>query len=337
MITVYVPCDASAVSLGADEVARAIRAEADRSKTEIKIVRNGSRGMFWLEPLVEIETPGGRIAFGLLSDYVFGGGRRVPLALAGVGSTLCSLAIAGTGPGTPMAVLLPLALVFGFVGIGWNGVQHTWMAELAGPRAAGSAVGLGLAVSSAGVTLGPIAFGWLVQAFGGYGGPWLGLAASMGVALVVLGLGLMFRGRRDWRASALLGFSLVGVAAAHSTSALVVAALILLTAPFYANYTPFYLALLTEVLVFGLFALAYDVLLGHARHGRQLVRRHGPHARRAQDASLAQGSPIQERQAQSRQVERGSRSERSTPWTSAGTMRPKTGSTVVGAVVSAPE
>jgi ABC-type branched-subunit amino acid transport system ATPase component/ABC-type branched-subunit amino acid transport system permease subunit len=43
----------------------------------------------------------------------------------------------------------------------------------------------------------------------------------------------------------------------------VVAALVLLTAPLYADYTPFYLALLTEVLVFGLFALAYDVLLGH--------------------------------------------------------------------------
>jgi branched-chain amino acid transport system ATP-binding protein len=45
--------------------------------------------------------------------------------------------------------------------------------------------------------------------------------------------------------------------------ALLLAALVLATAPLYANYTPFYLALLTEVLVFGLFALAYDVLLGH--------------------------------------------------------------------------
>jgi len=45
---------------------------------------------------------------------------------------------------------------------------------------------------------------------------------------------------------------------------LVFAALVLATAPLYADYTPFYLGLLTEVLVFGLFALAYDVLLGHA-------------------------------------------------------------------------
>ena len=68
MITIYVPCDASAVSLGADEVASAIRAEADRTKTEIKIIRNGSRGMFWLEPLVEVATPQGRIAYGPVGE-----------------------------------------------------------------------------------------------------------------------------------------------------------------------------------------------------------------------------------------------------------------------------
>jgi branched-chain amino acid transport system ATP-binding protein len=42
------------------------------------------------------------------------------------------------------------------------------------------------------------------------------------------------------------------------------AVLVLATAPLYADYTPFYLGLLTEVLVFGLFALAFDVMLGHA-------------------------------------------------------------------------
>jgi predicted MFS family arabinose efflux permease len=89
-------------------------------------------------------------------------------------------------PGAPAVGLAALALVFGVVGIGWNGVQHTWMAELAGPRAAGTAVGLGLAVSSVGVTLGPLAFGWLVQAAGGYRGPWVGLAGGMVAALGVL-------------------------------------------------------------------------------------------------------------------------------------------------------
>ena len=45
---------------------------------------------------------------------------------------------------------------------------------------------------------------------------------------------------------------------------LLLVVLVLATAPLYADYTPFYLGLLTEVLVFGLFALAFDVMLGHA-------------------------------------------------------------------------
>lgn len=61
---VYVPRDASARSVGADEVAAAIAAEAATRKLDVKIVRNGSRGLLWLEPLVEVVTAKGRIAYG---------------------------------------------------------------------------------------------------------------------------------------------------------------------------------------------------------------------------------------------------------------------------------
>ncbi len=64
MTTVYVPKDAGALSLGADEVAHAIGAEARRRAAPVHLVRNGSRGAFWLEPLVEVVTPSGRIAYG---------------------------------------------------------------------------------------------------------------------------------------------------------------------------------------------------------------------------------------------------------------------------------
>ena len=61
---VYVPCDAAAVAVGADHVAAALTVEAARLSTPIEIIRNGSRGMFWLETLVEVETPQGRIGYG---------------------------------------------------------------------------------------------------------------------------------------------------------------------------------------------------------------------------------------------------------------------------------
>ena len=128
----------------------------------------------------------GRVAFGLLSDRLFGGRRRIVLVIAGVGSTVCSLLMAATGPGTSARLLAPLALCFGFFGIGWNGVQHTLMAELAGPRAAGTALGLGLAVSSLGVSVWPPLFGLLVERAGGFGVPWTVLGLAMAGALCLL-------------------------------------------------------------------------------------------------------------------------------------------------------
>jgi formate dehydrogenase iron-sulfur subunit len=61
---VYVPQDAAALSVGAQEVARAIAAGAEAAGLDLRLVRNGTRGMCWLEPLVEVETSGGRIAYG---------------------------------------------------------------------------------------------------------------------------------------------------------------------------------------------------------------------------------------------------------------------------------
>ncbi len=60
----YVPCDAVALAVGADRVADALREELSACGVDAKIIRNGSRGMHWLEPLVEVETERGRIAYG---------------------------------------------------------------------------------------------------------------------------------------------------------------------------------------------------------------------------------------------------------------------------------
>ena len=63
-ISIYIPGDSTALALGADQVAAAIAAEAKKRNADINIIRNGSRGMFWLEPLVEVCTPEGRTAYG---------------------------------------------------------------------------------------------------------------------------------------------------------------------------------------------------------------------------------------------------------------------------------
>ncbi|MEN9314137.1 MAG: hypothetical protein RIS35_530, partial [Pseudomonadota bacterium] len=67
---VFVPGDAAAVALGADEVAEALRAACATRGLRVDVVRNGSRGLAWLEPLVEVETAAGRVAYGPVTPDV---------------------------------------------------------------------------------------------------------------------------------------------------------------------------------------------------------------------------------------------------------------------------
>jgi formate dehydrogenase iron-sulfur subunit len=64
---VYVPRDSGALSLGAEPVAQAIAAEARRRGIELDVVRNGSRGRYWLEPLVEVRVGDARLGYGPVS------------------------------------------------------------------------------------------------------------------------------------------------------------------------------------------------------------------------------------------------------------------------------
>ncbi|MFC2953415.1 formate dehydrogenase beta subunit [Marinicaulis aureus] len=67
-LTIYLPLDSTAVAMGADDLADALSAEAAKRKLELKLMRTGSRGMHWLEPLVEIEKDGKRIGYGPVNE-----------------------------------------------------------------------------------------------------------------------------------------------------------------------------------------------------------------------------------------------------------------------------
>src|SRR6516225_9742154 len=86
---IFVPGDSAALSVGADAVARALAEQIGARRVDATVVRNGSRGLFWLEPLVEVETSRGRIAYGPVStesvsalfDAGFLEGKAHPLSL----------------------------------------------------------------------------------------------------------------------------------------------------------------------------------------------------------------------------------------------------------------
>jgi formate dehydrogenase iron-sulfur subunit len=65
-LKLYLPRDAAALAVGAEAVAAALRAEAEHRGIALDLVRTSSRGLFWLEPMLEVETPRGRVAYGPL-------------------------------------------------------------------------------------------------------------------------------------------------------------------------------------------------------------------------------------------------------------------------------
>ena len=66
-VRVFMPCDSAALAVGADEVAQALQDQATARGLDLDVQRNSSRGLFWLEPLLEVETEQGRIAYGPVS------------------------------------------------------------------------------------------------------------------------------------------------------------------------------------------------------------------------------------------------------------------------------
>ncbi len=66
MTRIFISQDAASIALGAHRIARIVAQAAAERNIALDIVRTGSRGLFWLEPMIEVETPGGRIAYGPL-------------------------------------------------------------------------------------------------------------------------------------------------------------------------------------------------------------------------------------------------------------------------------
>src|SRR5580692_8913713 len=68
-LRIFIPRDAGAVAVGADEVALALEQAAAKRGADIEIVRTGSRGLYWLEPMIEVATPKGRLAFAPMTEF----------------------------------------------------------------------------------------------------------------------------------------------------------------------------------------------------------------------------------------------------------------------------
>jgi formate dehydrogenase iron-sulfur subunit len=128
---IFIPCDSAALAVGADEVAQAFQDHAPARGLVVDVQRNSSRGLFWLEPLLEVQTEQGRIAYGpvtpedvasLLAADVLNGGAH-PLCL-GPTEQIPFLAQQQRLTFARMGITRPLSLEDYAAHGGWQGLQQ---------------------------------------------------------------------------------------------------------------------------------------------------------------------------------------------------------------------
>jgi MFS family permease len=137
--------------------------------------------------LVNIGGILGRIFWGVMSDRIFKGSRKVVLKLIVSVIFIVSL-ILGLNIHLALIPLLLILFIFGFSAIGWNGVYHAFVGELSGKEKAWKAIGLTMPITFVGNLSGPVLYGKIVDATHSYHMAWYFLCAAMVGALIIFSM-----------------------------------------------------------------------------------------------------------------------------------------------------
>ena len=135
--------------------------------------------------LINIAGILGRVLWGIMSDRLFRGSRKFVLQLI-TALTLCLSLLLGLDIRPPLPLLFFLFFLLGYSAFGWNGVFLAFGGELAGSQQAGRATGFIMTIVFLGNLSGPILFGKIIDATGGYRLAWIFLVVVMIVALYSL-------------------------------------------------------------------------------------------------------------------------------------------------------
>ena len=129
-----------------------------------------------------------RVLWGVISDRVFGGQRKLALVIAGLINVTMAILLAFLAAMMPPWLLYVVIAIFGFAAFGWVGLYITFLAELGGKEGAATVVGFGMTCGSVDILLGPPSFGHIVDITNSYTVVWMtfGIITAVGCALILL-------------------------------------------------------------------------------------------------------------------------------------------------------
>ena len=133
----------------------------------------------------------GRVGWGVVSDRLFGGRRKVVLLLIGSLSALLVTALSYLSRESSYYLLLPILFLAGVCLVGYQGVSYALIGEIAGKARTGAGLGMMITINAACATLGTPLFGYIVDRTGSYPVGWRVVAATLAVG--VLGLATLIR------------------------------------------------------------------------------------------------------------------------------------------------
>jgi MFS family permease len=144
---------------------------------------------YWASQALSIAQGGamiGRIGWGVASDRLFGGRRKIVLVLIGWASIALMLVLSFSTAATALPLLLGTMLLLGVCIVGYQGVSYALIGELAGASRTGAAMGLMITINAAAATLGTPLFGYIVDRTGSYAAAWQTLAAAVALGSIAM-------------------------------------------------------------------------------------------------------------------------------------------------------
>jgi MFS transporter, ACS family, hexuronate transporter len=149
---------------------------------------------YWASQALALTQAGamvGRIGWGVASDRLFGGRRKVVLIIIGLFSAGSMVTLGFMGGAASYYLLLPILFVAGVSIVGYQGVSYALIGEIAGKSRTGAGLGMMITINAGAATLGTPMFGYIVDRTGSYAIGWQVLAATIGAG--VLGLMILLK------------------------------------------------------------------------------------------------------------------------------------------------
>jgi ACS family hexuronate transporter-like MFS transporter len=144
---------------------------------------------YWASQALALTQGGamiGRVGWGVASDRLFGGRRKIVLILIGLLSAVLIALLSFMTRQSSLYLLLPILFLAGICLVGYQGVSYALIGELAGRAKTGTALGMMITINAAAATLGTPLFGYIVDRTGSYPVAWRALAGGLGLGIIGL-------------------------------------------------------------------------------------------------------------------------------------------------------